>query len=544
MENDWRCPTSSVVLPNREIISLFVSYKASPNEFYGFDHRILTEVQKFDVEINEWYAGKHTTFGFPRIPKVGTLCAAFVRERWHRVRVTSVEIDVCEAFLIDTGATAQIKLTSLCWLEDQFFWKPHSASFFSLAKSMYDWQALYKSDLILAKIEHSYGSFPVNYIITLPTETRLDDIEGCDLLTADTPDEKISEIENLNKVIANSLSIERYYAVAPKENVKISQCNSPNEFYVRFANDEEKYKCLQEKLQLLNTVTLRHTREYWTVGKKCHVRTEIPLALPKRWYRGKIQGIIDDSFEIFLRDYGHIVHTTALEDLISEDDKYETIENAAFSCSLAFIAPLNGSQWSTTSNDRFQKLLHSYDQLAVTSTQNRPQPFSQPSTYMLWGSKSAVHALEPTTQEWKIINIELAQKGIALLSNPYHISEIEGLTFDNAEYTKFSWKASEQVLRSSFDCIPTYVADDLALYFHSTEEGTLLESMRKRSIHEFKTIESNRKTQWSENDACMAKYSDDIFYRAKIMSLTGKTAEVKKQASTHIQVVPISIFSS
>lgn len=89
-----------------------------------------------------------------------------------------------------------------------------------------------------------------------------------------------------------------------------------------------------------------------------------------------------------------------------------------------------------------------------------------------------------------------------------------------------SWIPAKPITQSSFTCFPTYVSDELMIYFHDIEEENNLKSMRREAKRKFKNYENFEESQWTTNELCMAKYRDGIYYRGMILTVTDQTAEV------------------
>lgn len=518
MKKDARCPKSGGSFEKKDIVEIIITFVKSPTEFYGIDHRMLNDVQKLKDEMNAWYSGKRRTIEFPYIPESETFCAAFVENNWHRARVISHGNDACDAFLIDSGEIRKIKLPALRWLEDRFFRIPWGASRFILLKSK-----VVVLKTVFVEIDHSFGSFPTNYVVFLSPE--INEISGSN---------GMDYANNFENVIANDVNLECCREESPKRIVKMSFCISPNEFYLQLESEREKLVQLQNELQVLNAVPSNQPKEHWKVGQNCYVRTKMLTTLRERWYRGKILAIGDGNWKVFLRDYGNIVCVTTPGSLANDSGKFETIENAAIKCSLAFIPPTTTSEWSLAAIKIFHELYRNYEQLAVTLPQNQLQSNSRPVT--LWGLKSvSVSALTPTICEWSNINKEmvlLAQPTEKIFANNMNLdnsrapeNKVEFL--DGARCPKLiSWSAVEPITQTNFTCVPTYVSDDLVIYFHSAEEEKNLKSMRETAIDEFTGCKNNNEIKWTPNEACMARFTDGAYYRAIIVTVTEKSAEV------------------
>lgn len=547
MKKDTRCLKISKKLENENNVKIIVTHTKTSNEFYGIDHRMISDIRKLENEMNTWYSDKQHTFEFPYIPSVGTICAALVRNKWYRAKIMYHENSMfnggCGVFLIDSGEEAHLKSPCLHWLEDRFFWVPHSVSRFTLLgsaligevpgvpeqKDINECKDTGKQKTVLVYIDHSFGSFPRSYAITLSPQI-LDKKEVCDIENA-TDIKNISQ--NVNTIDRN---LERYPTEVQKRIVKMSLCISPSEFYLQFESERGSLMRLQNELQTLNTIAPYEPKQHWKVGEKCYVRTQKTDTLRECWYRGKIVETTHESWKVFLRDYGNVFRVRASENLISVNEKLETMQNAAIKCSLAFIAPPNESGWSSTCIDKFHDLYQKYDRLAVTLLQN--QSHSDSMSVILWGLKSVnVSALKPTTCEWTVINKEMVLQGMAKITETTLQLDIieekrlilpkEDASINDVLCPKFtSWIAPNPISQSSFLCVPTYVSDELVIYFHDAEEEKMLESMRKASNEKFSKYKNNENIKWSENDACMAKYSDGAYYRAIVLSTTDKTAKV------------------
>lgn len=531
MKKDMRRPKSSQNFRNKEVVEIIVTFAKSPTEFYGVDRRMLNDIQKLEDELDAWYSNKLQCVEFPCIPEIETICAALVRNHWYRVKVMYHENDGCGVYLIDSGETVQLKLPSLCWLDDHFFLVSPGVSRFTLLKSALNERFLRSSNrnvsnkfediaeekTVFVKIYHSFGSFPTNYAITL---------------SAEIPDRSGMRDEPKN-IIVNVGNLESSLAKAPKRIVKMSLCISPNEFYLQFETEREKLMRLQNELQTLNALAPHRSSTRWTVGKKCYVRIKMATTLRECWYRGEILELTDGIWKVVLRDYGNVVSVRKSEDLATECEKFETLEDAAFKCSLAFIAPITGSEWSTTSIDKFSDLCQNYAQLAVTL------PHRKTRSIILWGLESVnVSALKPTICEWTNINEEMVQQGLAQFTEK--MSAIEAnvenkvVLMDDVVCPKLtSWIASKPITIISFACVPTYVSDELVIYFHDAAEEKMLKSMRETTIEKFRKHKSNKELQWNEDekqwrkdDVCMAKYTDGTYYRAMILTITDKIAQV------------------
>lgn len=520
MKKDVRCPKSSGNFKNKEIVKILITTAKSPTKFHGVDHRRLDDIRKLKDEMNAWYSDKRRTLEFPYFPEIETFCAAFVHNEWHRARVMSHENESCDVFLIDSGEIQKMKLAALRWLEDRFFEMPSGASRFILLRSK-----IFELKTLFVEIDHSFGSLPRSYVVSLSTD-----------ITEDTESRSIESVNNFENLIANDGIFECSQTESPKRIVKMSFCISPNEFYLQLESEREKLKQLQNELQTLNAIASRQPKEYWTVGKRCYVRTKMLITLRECWYRGKISAIGDGNWKVFLRDYGNIVCVTTSDDLASESEKFERIGDTAFKCSLASIAPIKASEWSLAAIEKFHDLYRNYEQLAVTLPQNQPPSIvSRP--VILWGLKCvSVSALTPTICEWSNINKEMVSRGIAQLAdkllannkNADNTRAAENALLPVEWCPKFdSWKKpAKPITQSSFTCVPTYVSDDLVIYFHDAEEEKKLKSMRQTAIAEFKKCKNNNELKWTPNEACMAKFTDGTYYRATTVTVTEKFAEV------------------
>lgn len=546
---DVRRPKSSRNFKNNEIIEIIVTYAKAPNEFYGVENHMWTEIQTIEDGMNTWYSEKRQTPELPYIPEIETICAALVQNRWHRARVMKYHgIDISDVYLIDSGEIVQLKLTNLRWLEDRFFRISCGASHFTLPKKLLgssDQMAINKfegiSELkrVLVNIVHSSGSFPTNYAITLPAETPDTNRKMCISKFSATKNVD-SDVDSYKNMIDNGGNFENSQEETSKRIVKMSYCISPNEFYLQFEDARDRLMQLQHELQRLqsqsNATASYQSKKRWIVGERCYVRTKTAVTLRDCWYRGEILDTCDNHWTVFLRDYGNIVCVTVPENLVSEREKFGTVENFAVRCSLASIVPTNGSEWSKAAIDEFHDLYQNYEQLAVTLQQKKSQSHSQ--LVILWGLESVkVSALKPTICEWTSINNEMVTQGLAQLNvkisafdfnlKKHFVPENDVALADDAVCLQFtSWIVPKPITQRSFVCIPTYVSDELVIYFHDADEEETLESMRTTATEKFTKYKRKKDSNWTTNEPCMAKYTDGTYYRAEILTVNDNVATV------------------
>lgn len=314
----------------------------------------------------------------------------------------------------------------------------------------------------------------------------------------------------------------------PGKIATMSSCTSPSEFYLQFNADRDKITQLQYTLQTGNSMEIRRSSKVWMVGDKCCVRAKLPDTPHKQWYRGRIPEINDGKWKVFLRDYGISVSVTDSCDLRQNIEELEVYDDLAVKCSLACVAPLDGHVWSLSAAQQFHDMCQGYRQFDVLSSGNQnglPQPV------ILWGLKSiSQNALEPTICEWVNINEQTVVHRLAQLTTdiscaPKVLPVSEKLKLN--EWPELvSWIPPKQITQKSFSCFVTYVSRDMIIYYHDTVEAKILRSIHNSSVKEFKTHRKAQKEQWHANEPCMAMYTDDTYYRATVLSVSGECAEV------------------
>lgn len=556
IKKDDRRPEERKNFANNDVIKIYITYAESAIEFYGIDHPMLNQIQKLQDDMSAWYSEKRRTIDFLRIPEVETHCAAMVEDRWCRVKIIRRKSEkYCDVFLIDCGRSIQLKLSLLRWLDTRFLKIPPGVSRFKLLTSARSDQETKKwlfaaseqasidkckniCELknVVAKIDQLIGNYPTTYAINLSSRIP-DNREICTdkhfnpkqiySFAHEIPrDNSVTNMDNNNEKISKNSDSSQ--SEATKMIVKMSFCVSPKQFYLQFESQRERLVRLQSDLQ--NLCKQKVNEKNWTLKEMCYVRTKIAPTFREHWYRGQIAESNDGHWRVYLRDYGNIVSITAPENLAIESEIIETMENMAVQCHVAHISPIIGLEWPPSAIDKFCDLYQNYEQLAVTHIQNQSKLLIS-TPVVLWGLESEVfNALEPTICKWTNINKEMIFQGLARLtenisvfeenSNPNRSLENEIALTTNAECSTItSWIPSNPITQSSFVCVSTYVSDDLEIYFHDMKDEQNLDLMITTAIHKFKNFKSNKESSWTKNEPCLAKYTDNVYYRAVILSI-------------------------
>lgn len=531
MISDVRHPNTAQDFKDEDIVEIVVTFVKSSTEFYGIDQRMLTDIQRLQDEMDTWYSQNHNTFEFFYVPRIETFCAAIVQNHWRRAKVICHKNGGCEAYLLDSGETVRLDLPSLRWLEDHFIQFPAGASHFTLLKSALDRKLMNntnESKHVCVKIQSiSYRAFPTTYAVTLLAQMP-DHREICSIESS-LSDMGTSANESMHKDVHTN-SFECSQGTESQQIIKITHCVSPGEFYSHFESEREKLIQLQNELQSLNANPQHRPKLRWTVGKKCYVRTKMTGVPRECWYRGEIRKSSDRNWDVFLRDYGNVVSIKSPENLVSQNEHFEKLKNAAVKCSLAFIAPVNGSGWSTEAAKKFHELYCKYERLTVTLPQHETESTSLP--VILWG-------LTKSKSKWTNLNInkelvreEFAQLTVGLpaldVNSAKCLERIKKVAaMIEVECPKLnSWIPAKPTSQSSFTCIPSCVSDELIIYFHDIEAEDNLKSMRRDAKRKFRNYENTEELQWATNELCMAKYIDGTYYRGMILTVIDQTAEV------------------
>uniref|UniRef100_A0A1B6FZG0 RING finger protein 17 n=1 Tax=Cuerna arida TaxID=1464854 RepID=A0A1B6FZG0_9HEMI len=198
--------------------------------------------------------------------------------------------------------------------------------------------------------------------------------------------------------------------------VNVLKVMSPSELYITFDNVQKQILKLSNEMTEYYESTAEESRD-WEVGDLCAVLRETD----KKWYRGLITEIDDETCKVYIKDLVEVVESTSLG-IRTLDPRFNSVMDGSVKCHLSGIIPSGGSKnWTRSSIEHIKVLVTeqpSKSQFYITKTGDYDNG-SLPIQMWIMEDKY-LGPLDPTLEDWKDISKVLIDHGLALPERKYH----------------------------------------------------------------------------------------------------------------------------
>lgn len=514
------------------------------------------------------------------MPQSNLICSCQYNEKWYRGRIVNVLANgMLDVWLVDVGKNVNVNWRCLRILDNQFLNKseavilcglsdvaPISKSGVWNAEAIDEFRRLsLNSNLRIFVGRYMDRRFEVCLYVKKPNaELCINGLLVNKKLARSTGID--SEFGRLD--IDNELCVEeKKVSIKPTKPtsssvrmmVDILNVISPSEFYVSIAKQAPNLNRLHHEIQNTMANFVSKNNYIWNANDNCFVRALVSSSTKKWWYRGHILEIINEQkCVVFIQDHGQKV-TVSMSKLAPIDPIVANLCNGAFECHLSNVQPTGASNdWALASIDHFKMAVAKFDAIGITFPGERK---GNSIPVILWGMlNDARDPLAPTFCEWTNINKVLVSRGYAHLTEKFQpLVEMRAMEknfsrefadLDNWLNEKVNlldkvfsqndshdigtvcdvelntdvlpiseWTPPMRIKKTLFNAIPTYVDNNGVIYMHEVSNAKFLQEIqhvinRRYNAH---TAEI-QPTYLAIGQPCLAKFSDDQFYRALVLA--------------------------
>lgn len=554
--------------------------------------------EEMSEELNHHYnlMERHSNILF--LPRVDMLCVAHYEDSWHRGRIVHVlDHGMCDIWFVDLGILRKISWKLLRILDDKFL-KIREAvvncclSDIAPLTNDVDWSAEAINEFrrfsvqSLKVIIGKYRDRQYHVLMYVPNKSSdiyingglvkmgLAKSTGSDSINVEVPKESI--LADIEETLTN-ISISQAETASNnllRVEVEILNVISPEKFYIRVAKHTPSIMRMHKEIQ--NEIKKKPQPDHiWNESDNCYAQTILPMHSCKSWYRAVILAHNNDTFTVFLKDFGFTADVS-FDELSIIDPIVADIGNGAILCHLACVTPTgDNSTWTQSAIEAFEKATKQFDGYGVSlQGDNRGDSRS----VIIWGMvNDDSDPLAPSFIDWININNILFQRGYVNLSKKFdpitHNDKMEqqiapgledlntwlqtklDLIIESAiekrtpEYQilqplreikhcgfEFSmemcmienWLPAKKISKSIFIALPTYVDNNAVIYFHETEFEPLLTAMKEFINDNYIPNQpKSADTNFEEGDPCLVQYHlDQLYYRGLILAVTGNEFKV------------------
>lgn len=344
--------------------------------------------------------------------------------------------------------------------------------------------------------------------------------------------------------------------------------SSLQSIYIEFEHDKAGIQKLMTDVQRYAcTVPEDALRDYeWQIDDHCVVQAHRPNKSPHYWYRGKIVAVMNNAFDVYLRDEGVTVTVNDRLRIRPISDRLRNVRHRAIQCRLSGIKPIRNQDAEDVVKD-FMKIVRKFDRLAI-SLHEEPHNCILP--IVLWGGKMKYDANSILRYKWTNINAslvysKLAEKGENFESIDIEVNdesknerieievnnELENIKFVGEEIGTgidfgvepaighdeyylsdeigdvVKWPPAEEISKAKFVAIVTYIGHKFEVHVLDAYRQSVADKMQKRiteHVAQQQVSTQNHSTDWIKEvgQPCFARFKDHNYYRGEIRRIVRK----------------------
>ncbi|KAM6098977.1 RING finger protein 17 [Theristicus caerulescens] len=379
----------------------------------------------------------------------------------------------------------------------------------------------------------------------------------------DVPLEEIPETsETLNPIDVESVDEGDFKSVSKKElQVRISHVVSPSKIFIQWLSSESILKSLQEKM-----ATIYKESQPQSVKWESSMHCAVYVRDLKQWQRGQISRIVSEtSAEVMLYDSG-AEKTVDISCLRKLEENVKIIRTLAIECSLADIRPTGGStQWTATvceclsyyltgaqvkiiiqesdvacalpvkilCKDETGQLIDISEHLIKKGLAFRNRRTDKASMACSVSKEHLKVQLEQENTQLDGCNSETARgKNSAAPEENIAISESEQKSCKTYEALLPSgmdeiYKCPIIPEAKIFQAVVSCIGRDGTIYIIPKSFEIELNKLMTEIQNNFKCLGLLEPYCWKKGEACVVRGSDTMWYRGKVVELSGSTLQVQ-----------------
>ncbi|KAK3602033.1 hypothetical protein CHS0354_015024 [Potamilus streckersoni] len=473
--------------------------------------------------------------------EVGSACVAKYSEdqAWYRGRVEKVDSDGLTVFFVDYGNKEVISMSDVCTISDEFLTLPTQAIHCSLQLSnvKYNPEMSIKFEELVMDQVLTIRSVKVNndayeIVLTLQDGTCVND-----MFSSTAENEVSTGLASKDAVISYPKAT---YPTDKNIKVYLSYTESPSNFYVQLATQEDKLNELMGKLK----DTYSEEKQSLSQGMP-GVACTAKFSNDDKWYRAEVLEPHDTTLKLRFVDFGNSEETSLdlVKILASE---FVDIQPLAFQCCLQDLYPI-GEEWSSESITEFEALtidkelkcnFNSLGQVQLQSEDGDIGEMLVNSGHAKWRISSNTCALDKTatfeSSKENLLLVRDAEQALKeeLLQQAESETSNENAVFEKPEEkaeTEWTFLSEESQLRrvcleeGQRQTVLVSHCESPSLFWIQLESNkpsinTLLNSMY--AAYSDQTLATLCVDKVQEGDLVMALYAEDeSWYRAKVISV-------------------------
>lgn len=353
----------------------------------------------------------------------------------------------------------------------------------------------------------------------------------------------------------------------------------------------------------MNKCDSRVPNKIWQIDEYCVVFANLKAYTGHdqyRWFRATIREMLNDNkYRVFLRDKGYVIDILkdSIHD-ISQDMK--VLMDGVMKCELACVKPTGGhTNWSHIAVDKFKVIVEHFPNMAISLDGNYKK---ENGTFpvILWGVIEVTeNAFAPSTRKYININKYMVNEGFLHLTKPFdkYFEDFDALekalladfdkrftewfktinaieivqnpdgagiqlvekeidtaneVIDDAEIerqlenircTKLqNWLLPKKNRKITFECIPTYVDNNVVIYLHEAKHKEILQRLNVSINERVLSNNYNKYYKFKHDQPCLVRfYADNKYYRGKVTDvLNNSTYKVQFVDYGNIELVNVS----
>uniref|UniRef100_A0A674H7U2 RING finger protein 17 n=1 Tax=Taeniopygia guttata TaxID=59729 RepID=A0A674H7U2_TAEGU len=323
---------------------------------------------------------------------------------------------------------------------------------------------------------------------------------------------------------------------------RISYVVSPSKIFVQLLASESILKSLQEEM-----ASIYRESQPQSVKWEREMHCAVYIRDVDQWQRGQIRRIVSEtSAEVLLYDSG-AEKTVEVSCLRKLEENMKTIRTLAIECSLTEIRPTGGStEWTATVCECLSYYLTGA-QVKIVIQKND-----------VGGALPVKILCKDETGKVTDTSEYLIEQGLALRNQRFGyfsflFSPFLMFIFDQTNNEQKSLKIHEPLPHSEMDevykspivpeakifqAVVSCIGGDGTIYIIPKSFETALNKMMAEIQNTFKGLGLLIPYCWKKGEACVVRGSDTVWYRGKIVEVSGSTLQVQYVDHGYIESIP------
>ena len=533
----------------------------SPDEFYVqiADREKIQQVYEFDALLHNLPVAPYSN------PIVGdSCCALFSDDVWYRAKVVSIDGSECYVYFYDYGNTATVPIKNLRVMPEEMKSLkgqairvklcdvlPTGESWIDEAKELMESKLSFQPCILnVLKIENELliGSLTVEtndcdvakMLVDAKLAKPLSKLkeDQSSVVVKSKMKEKSSEYNKETGSVSKSqtkrkpftLSIEQLFSHSNQQVIPVHFV-SPDEFYVQIA-DREKIQQVYEFDALLQDLPVAPYSNP-IVGDSC-----CALFSDDVWYRAKVVSIDGSECCVYFYDYGNTA-TVPIKNLRVMPEEMKSLKGQAIRVKLCDVLPI-GESWRDEAKELMESKL-SFQPCILNVLKIKNELLIGSLTVetndcdvakMLVDAKLAKPLSKlKEDQSSVVVKNQIEEKSLA------YNKETGSVSKSQTKRKPFTLNMEQLVSHTNQQVIPVHFVSPDEFYVQIADREKI------QQVYEFDALLQDLPVAPYSNpivgDSCCALFSDDVWYRAKVVSIDGSECYVYFYDYGNTATVPI-----